>query len=826
MGRRDYRLGALTLATSMIAGFTLAFAIMRLAVPSAGQWVYPVAAAAMIAVGNACSVEMPVRSGARLTFTPTAILVSAVVLPTPWLVLATVVGTMIARVVIRHPTSAAVHKAIQITAKDTIVAAAVGAAVGVAGVQPDLGSEVLPASLPSYLIALALSVLAMVLVEATVTTTTVSLAAGSAWRTVAGTAVDMRLAVVLAESLVAAGLIALIKVDLRLLIATPLAMLLVYAVYHHRMQVRAERDTWQRLAGVTDMLNTSDPTKVLHTATRGAVEMFGARQAEVEVTIPGSGRRLVRACPTCLCFDGPPDGVGPMDHTEAVQTLTTGSTDPGIIRIVLQGPRDALSGRERAALRAFGAALSTCLDNAVAYTHLAADAKAYARTATHDGLTGLANRHVFTATADARCATDPAGVAVLRLRLVGFSGIAAALGHACGESLLITVAARLTDAVAETGYLACRLGADDFAVLLAGTSTEMESESLRIAAALHQPTDAGGVLVSVQVSVGLALGGAGIGGNELLHQADAALQRGRGHGPMRLPLYDPQKDQHDRDTQPADLVRDFPVDLHAGRVGVDFQPVLDLTTGVPVAIEALAMWRHQRHGVLHVRRWRGIAESVVPPVSIAQVVLNEALAGARALRDAGFDLPVAVTVSAPCLLDARFTGLLFGTLLRHAVAPDRLILQIPETDLLGPDALTETLSEIDRAGVLLSLERFGSGPASLATLARLPIRGLKVDETFIDSMASRQSAVVIRAAVTLGDDLRIPVCAPGVRSSEQRQALRDLGCRVGQGDVLGPPMEREQLLEALRQGNGGVPGQLATPLKEVRVLPLRSRHVS
>ncbi|MDG4764458.1 bifunctional diguanylate cyclase/phosphodiesterase [Solwaraspora sp. WMMD406] len=675
--------------------------------------------------------------------------------------------------------------------------------------------------------ALVLSVLALVLVEETVTTTTVSVATGRAWRTVAGTAVDLRLAVVLAEFLVAAVSIAMVKVDLRLMIAMPLAMLLVYAVYHHRMRLRAERETWQRLAGVTDTLNTADPTGVLHTAVRGAVGLFGARQAEVEVTLPATGRRLVRACPTCVCFDGPPDGVPPLDRADVVQPLTTGNADSGAVRIVLHGPRDVPSGREEAALRAFGAALSTSLDNAMTYARLAADAKMHAHLATHDALTGLTNRHAFTATADPRCADDPAGVGLLRLRLVGFAGIAATLGHAGGDLLLVEVATRLKRAVAAAGYLTCRLGVDEFAVLLTGkTSEAMERESLRIAGALRGPVDAGGVLVGVQIGVGLAAGSAGVGVEELLRRADAALRRSGGNGSARLAVYDPQEEHHDREAQLAELVHDLSADLHAGRVHVEFQPVLDLTAGVPVAVEAVATWRHPRHGTLEAQRWRAVAETVVRPVSIIEVVLDEALAGVKAWRDAGFDLPVAVTVSGPCLLDARFTGLLFGSLLRHDVAPDRLILQIPETDLLGPDALLETLTEIDKAGVLLALERFGAGPASLATLATLPIRGLKIDETFIDSMASRQAAVVIRAAVTLGDDLGIPVCAPGVRSLEQRQALRDLGCRVGQGDHLGPAMERDHLLGALGRGVNGVPGQLAAALEEVRVLPLRSRNAS
>ncbi|ROO52797.1 diguanylate cyclase (GGDEF)-like protein [Micromonospora sp. Llam0] len=826
MGRQDRRLWALTLAVCVLAGSSVALAVTRLALPNANLWMYPVTAATLIAVGNACSVEVPVRSGVRLTLAPTAIFVSAVVLPAPWLVLATVVGVSIAKIITRYPTSAAVHKAIHNTAKDTVAATAVGAAVGVAGVHPDLGSEVLPATVPSYLVALALSVLALVLVEETVTTTTVSVATGRAWRTVASTAVDLRLAVVLAEFVVAAVSIALVKVDLRLMIAMPLAMLLVYAVYNHRMWLRAERETWQRLAGVTDTLSTADPTDVLLTAVRGAVGLFGARHAEVEVTLPAAGRRLVRACPTCVCFDGPPDGVPPLERADVVQPLTTGNADSGAVRIVLHGPRDVLSGREKAALRAFGAALSTSLDNAVAHARLAADARMYAHLATRDGLTGLAGRRAFTATAGPRCADRSADVGVLRLRLVGFAGIAATLGHAAGDLLLVEVATRLKRAVAVAGYLTCRLGVDEFAVLLTGkTSVAMESESLRIAEALRRPADAGGVLVGVQIGIGLAVG-AGVGIEELLGRADAALRRGGGNASVRLAVYDRLEDHQDGEPQLAELVHDLPADLRAGRLHVEFQPVLDLTTGVPVAIEAVASWQHPRHGAREAQCWCGIAESVVPPVSITQVVLDEALAGVTAWRDAGFDLPVVVTVSAPCLLDARFTGLLFGSLLRHDVAPDRLILQIPETDLLGPGALVETLTEVDKAGVLLALERFGAGPASLATLATLPIRGLKVDETFIDSMASRHSAVVIRAAVTLGGDLGIPVCAPGVRSHEQRQALRDLGCRVGEGDLLGPAMELDQLLIALGRGVNGVPGQLAAALEEVRVLPLRSRPAS
>ncbi|MFG1802656.1 putative bifunctional diguanylate cyclase/phosphodiesterase [Micromonospora carbonacea] len=759
----------------------------------------------LVAIGVTVKVRVRIRATNHdIAWTETAILIGLAVAPTPVVVLATALGIAITTWLDRKTTL----KTLFGIGKNTLVAAVAGTVLHAAGWRT--GDDLLV----HLVLPLSVAYLAAVVLDELVTLPVIAMATGERLRDLFREDWGLRAATAAARLLVIVGTVFILRADSRLLLAVPPLVLSLHLLYSNRVRTRTEQQAWQRLARTTDALNVVDLDKVLTTAVTQAAELFSAD--EVEISLRGTGR-TVRGSAGTLTYDGPTGPGGPTEGSVISARLEghDRTVDVGTLRLRFRGPV-RFSEREQYTLRTFTSALCTAVRNAQAYAELARVANEHAYAATHDTLTGLANRrHLLDQGSEQLNARHADGVtALVLIDLNHFKEVNDTLGHAAGDQVLLQVADRLRGA-AQGGDLVARLGGDEFAVLLRGLPAPAVAahRTEALLAALHEPLDLDGMRISVEASGGIAIAPASGGMPELLRRADVAMYQAKRAG-QRIATY-----ASTRDT--ADLGRltlggELPRAVADQEFTVNFQPIVDLGTGEVTSAEALARWHHPVHGVIDPLRFLEAVERSGLLPAFAEAILDQALIAANSWREAGFDLPVAVNVSPRSLLDARFPSSVLARLRAHDLPPDRLVLELTETLTLSQlDVVDRVLSRLRDEGVRLALDDFGTGYSSLSLLSRIPVHELKIDRSFVSAMeGSAEAAAVIRSTLDLGRSLGLTVVAEGVESEPQRRALWELGCTAGQGHLFGRPVPAGTLLSTLHRGFGGRTGTLAPPLHD------------
>jgi diguanylate cyclase (GGDEF)-like protein len=392
------------------------------------------------------------------------------------------------------------------------------------------------------------------------------------------------------------------------------------------------------------------------------------------------------------------------------------------------------------------------------------------------------------------------------------------LGHAAGDEVLKTAAARL-QAAAKPGELLARLGGDEFA-LLATEAAPSSAVTLRqtirrgreLAERLAEPADIQGMSVSIEASVGVVVAPAGTAEvSELLRRADAALWEAK-HGSDAVGWYDGERDPGSTD-RPALLAELRTALTRDDQLVLLLQPIVDLRTGAPIGLEALARWRHPRRGVLAPGEFIRVVENSDLLGTFTEYVIDKAMAAGAELSRQGSPLPVAVNLSARSLLDPQLPGAVDTLLRKHRLPGRQLVLEITETvmtrELPGID---EALAALRALGVRLAVDDFGTGYASLTFLTRVPLDEVKVDGALVAEMShSPQAAAVVRITVELGRDLGLQVVAEGVETAAQQEMLVKLGCVAAQGFHFAEPAPVDQISRTLR--DLAPPGAKVVPLQ-------------
>ncbi|GAB3184183.1 hypothetical protein GCM10027259_41620 [Micromonospora palomenae] len=769
----------------------------------------------MAALGVRINWRIRIRATVHaISWSETAIVLGLAVAPAPLVVLTTGVGVATALLSMKpSPLKTAFG-----VAKSTLLAAGAGVTLHALG-----WSETADLRHAIGMVGVAYAV--AVVLDEVLTLPVIALATGTQVRRLFRDDLGLRLTSALARFVLIAVTLVILRGDNRLLLAVPPLVLSLHLLYSNRVKARTEQQAWQRLARTTDALNVVDLDKVLTTAVTQAGELFSADEVEIELR---DGGRTVRGAGGTIGYDGPAGEPSTVDGSVLPARLEghDGSADVGVLRLRFRGPVQ-LSEREQYTLRTFASALCTAVRNAQAYAELARVAAEHAHAATHDALTGLANRRQLLERGTDQLSTRHAeGVtALVLIDLNHFKEVNDTLGHAAGDQVLMQVADRLR-AAAQAEDLVARLGGDEFAVLLRGLPAPAVAahRAETLIGALHQPLDVDGMRISVEASGGIAVAPASGGMPELLRRADVAMYQAKRAG-QRVSTYAPTRDT-------ADLGRltlggELPRAVADHEFTVNFQPIVDLASGEVTGAEALARWHHPTHGMIDPLRFLEAVERSGLLPAFAEAILDQALLAAVSWRAAGFDLPVSVNVSPRSLLDARFPGAVLARLRAHDLPPDRLVLELTETLTLSQlDVVDRVLSRLRDSGVRLALDDFGTGYSSLSLLSRIPVHELKIDRSFVTAMeGSAEAAAVIRSTLDLGRSLDLTVVAEGVESEPQRRALWELGCAAGQGHLFARPLPSGSLLAALQRGSGGRPGTLVPPLHDtgavIRLAPGR-----
>jgi|GEM_PF-1289432 len=445
----------------------------------------------------------------------------------------------------------------------------------------------------------------------------------------------------------------------------------------------------------------------------------------------------------------------------------------------------------------------------------------------HDSLTGLANRALFQDRVEHAVARRPGDesslVAVLFLDLDDFKTINESLGHAGGDQLLAAVADRLRGCLRASDTPA-RLGGDEFAVLLEDLRDESEATHVaqRIIDALKPPIRIGATAAVIATSIGIAATGPGEdGAMELLRNADFAMYQAKHRGKGRYEIFRPSL--RESATASAALEALLRGAEERDELRLHYQPVVDLTDGTIVGLEALVRWQAPGRGLLMPSDFIGLAEESGLIVQIGRWVLDRAVRQTEAWRIAyGLDnLSVGVNLSARQFQHPDLVAEVGGALAGSGLEPSRLILEITESVLMQTTTATiGKLADLRRIGVRLAIDDFGTGYSSLGYLERFPVDILKIDKTFIDGIGERgDRPVLARAIVQLGRALDLSVVAEGIERAEQVRVLRRLGCTRGQGYLFARPLTEDELEPILARGSVPVPGRTAGPTRRRRVNP-------
>jgi diguanylate cyclase (GGDEF)-like protein len=422
--------------------------------------------------------------------------------------------------------------------------------------------------------------------------------------------------------------------------------------------------------------------------------------------------------------------------------------------------------------------------------------------ATHDALTGLPNRVLLLDRMEQALATasrSAAEVAVMLIDLDRFKEINDTLGHSYGDDLLRQVGPRL-ESVLREGDTVARLGGDEFAVLLPVVDGAEEAAAVaeRLRDSLHRRFEVQGVGLDLEASVGIALAPwHGSDTEELLRNADIAMYVAK-EVKAGAVLFAPE--EHVTGPTQLSVLGDLRTALESDdELFLHYQPKITLECGRVEGLEALLRWAHPQRGLVPPSDFIPVAEGTGIIIRLTERVLGMALAQVRRWADAGLAVPVAVNLSARCLLDASLPDRVARLLVSHGVPAALLRLEVTESAVMSDAArCMDVLQRLHELGVRLSIDDFGTGYSSMVHLRRLPVDELKIDRSFVLGMTTMsQDAVLVRTAIDLGHNLGLTVVAEGVEGLEHADALRDLDCDVAQGYHFARPMPAEDVTRLL-----------------------------
>lgn len=412
----------------------------------------------------------------------------------------------------------------------------------------------------------------------------------------------------------------------------------------------------------------------------------------------------------------------------------------------------------------------------------------------HDSLTGLANRDRLRECID-RALTRPqrepdSRCALLYLDVDRFKVINDSLGHLAGDVVLKEVATRLASCVRHPDLVA-RLSGDEFAILLESVDSIETATSVaqRVMDALGAPLLVDGKELRPSASMGVALGHARHSSAEdVLRDADIALYRAKQLGRKRFELFDETLAKNVIDV--LALEGELREALQRRQFEPYFQPICRLEDGEIMGFEALIRWNHPQRALLGPADFLKVAEDSGLIEAIDWHLFE---LGCRALvaHAPHADLFLTLNVSALHLRHADFDQKLFELLRRTGLSPARMVAEVTEGSLLDdPGRVRGTLERLRLAGVGAALDDFGTGYSSLSYLHSLPLRMLKIDQSFVrelDKPRNTNSSTVVAAILALARALDIQVIAEGIETPAQREALVAMGCELGQGYLLGRP---------------------------------------
>ena len=418
-----------------------------------------------------------------------------------------------------------------------------------------------------------------------------------------------------------------------------------------------------------------------------------------------------------------------------------------------------------------------------------------AHMARHDELTGLANRaycrerlHEMLQAVDEGDGT----VAVAMIDLDNFKPVNDSYGHHVGDLVLAEAARRMRTLVPHKDALLCRIGGDEFAIIVRAQSDEKVHNIARsIILAMAEPFYMPDHNLHLGATIGIAMAPHDISDAEdLMRYADLALYAAKDDERGTMRRFEPEMDAAAQEKRR--LEQDLREALRDGQLVLHYQPLIDLATGDLEGYEALLRWNHPERGLLYPDSFIPLAEEIGLIDLVGQHVLHTACREAVSWPS---HIRLAVNASPVQFRNDNVLNVILQALAASGLEPSRLELEITEAVLLdkGPQ-VASMIEAIRKLGVGVSMDDFGTGYSSLSYLLSFPFTKIKIDKSFVKGLRQNaDSRAVVRTIVGLGRSLGLTVTAEGIEEPEDLSFLKQIGCGQGQGFLIGRAAPREQL---------------------------------
>ncbi len=371
-------------------------------------------------------------------------------------------------------------------------------------------------------------------------------------------------------------------------------------------------------------------------------------------------------------------------------------------------------------------------------------------------------------------------------------------GHSAGDIVLNVVAERLRSVLGNNDAVA-RLGGDEFAILIEQIARPEDAAHVaqQVIDLIGWPIDVQGQSVWVGMSIGIAIG-QGDPAGQIFKNADIALFDAKAAGGNVYRQYEPAMGA----TVAARHLLEFDLReaVRKNAFELNYQPIIDLTTGLTCGFEALMRWQHPTRSAISPLEFIPIAEECGLIVPLGKWVLREACR--EAVRWPS-NIRIAVNVSAVQFQRGELETIVADALLDSGLAGDRLELEITESVLMqNAENVVSSLMRLRTLGVRIALDDFGTGYSSLSYLRRFPFNKIKIDRSFVAEIADPEVAAIIRAIVGLGERNGAAITAEGVETEEQRDLVAREGCTEAQGFLFSRSLSADgviSFLEARRE---------------------------
>lgn len=425
--------------------------------------------------------------------------------------------------------------------------------------------------------------------------------------------------------------------------------------------------------------------------------------------------------------------------------------------------------------------------------------------ATHDSLTGLANRNLLhdrLNQAIAQAQRSDSGVWVIFVDLDRFKVVNDSLGHKAGDSFLTTISERLQLAVRDADTVA-RLGGDEFVLVLPeiGPNSLNANSVQRVMQVISQPIQIEQKEFSLNCSIGVAIfPNDGDTAGQLIERADIAMYRAKETGRNNFQFF--TAEMNERLLERLRIEEAMRNAVERDEFVLFYQPQVDLHSGEVIGAEALLRWQHPEMGMVAPARFIGLAEETGLIIEIGQWALRRACQQNMAWQNAGLGrLRMAVNLSARQFSQPDLVESVAKALADSGMAPHDLELELTEGMVMADvESAIATLRDLKTLNVQLAIDDFGTGYSSLSYLKRFPIDVLKIDRSFVNDIAhSADDATIVLSIISLAHNLRLRVIAEGVESEAQLVYLQKHGCDEMQGYYFSRPLPAEEFAKLLSE---------------------------